>query len=119
LAQNNLKQLRISETEKYAHVTYFFSGGNESCFTKEERVLIDLGVSAEEKKVQAYLHTNWAMNMIHTRMLEINRAMKAGELETEKYKIQMDDLAKSARNMGKLLGIKTAKSGEEEQEDQN
>ncbi len=74
---------------------------------EEERVLIDLGISAEEKKVQAYLHTNWAMNMIHTRMLEINRSMKAGTLETEKYKEQMENLAKSARNMGELLGIET------------
>lgn len=35
-----LKQLRIAETEKYAHVTYFFSGGREQPFPGEERVLI-------------------------------------------------------------------------------
>ena len=34
------KQLRIAETEKYAHVTYFFSGGKETVFEGEERVLI-------------------------------------------------------------------------------
>ena len=34
------KQLRIAETEKYAHVTFFFSGGREETFTNEERVLI-------------------------------------------------------------------------------
>ena len=34
------KQLRIAETEKYAHVTFFFSGGQESEFSGEERVLI-------------------------------------------------------------------------------
>ncbi len=34
------KQLRIAETEKYAHVTFFFSGGREKEFTGEERVLI-------------------------------------------------------------------------------
>ncbi len=35
-----LKQLRISETEKYAHVTYFFNGGEEEPFPLEERILI-------------------------------------------------------------------------------
>jgi 2,3-bisphosphoglycerate-independent phosphoglycerate mutase len=35
-----LTQLRIAETEKYAHVTYFFSGGREAGFEGEDRVLI-------------------------------------------------------------------------------
>ena len=36
-----LAQLRIAETEKYAHVTYFFSGGREDPFPGEARVLVD------------------------------------------------------------------------------
>lgn len=40
LSQNGLKQLRIAETEKYAHVTYFFNGGKEEPFDGEERCLI-------------------------------------------------------------------------------
>jgi len=40
LSQNNIPQLRIAETEKYAHVTYFFNGGNEEVFAQEERILI-------------------------------------------------------------------------------
>lgn len=35
-----LRQLRIAETEKYAHVTYFFNGGDERVYPGEERVLI-------------------------------------------------------------------------------
>ncbi len=35
-----MKQLRIAETEKYAHVTYFFSGGREQPFDGEDRVLV-------------------------------------------------------------------------------
>jgi 2,3-bisphosphoglycerate-independent phosphoglycerate mutase len=35
-----LKQLRIAETEKYAHVTFFFSGGRENEFDGEERILV-------------------------------------------------------------------------------
>jgi 2,3-bisphosphoglycerate-independent phosphoglycerate mutase len=40
LAKHNKTQLRISETEKYAHVTFFFSGGKEDNFAGEERILI-------------------------------------------------------------------------------
>jgi 2,3-bisphosphoglycerate-independent phosphoglycerate mutase len=35
-----LKQLRIAETEKYAHVTYFFNGGREEPFEGEDRILV-------------------------------------------------------------------------------
>ena len=40
LADAGLNQLRISETEKYAHVTFFFNGGIEEPFAHEDRVLI-------------------------------------------------------------------------------
>ena len=38
LAQSGCKQLRIAETEKYAHVTLFFNGGQEQKFDGEERI---------------------------------------------------------------------------------
>ena len=40
LAAHGLRQLRIAETEKYAHVTFFFSGGREACFPGEARILV-------------------------------------------------------------------------------
>ena len=40
LASLGLAQLRIAETEKYAHVTFFFSGGREAPFPNEERILV-------------------------------------------------------------------------------
>lgn len=40
LEQNNKSQVRIAETEKYPHVTFFFSGGREKEFNKERRLLI-------------------------------------------------------------------------------
>ena len=40
LSKNKLTQLRIAETEKFAHVTYFFNGGEEESFPKEDRVII-------------------------------------------------------------------------------
>jgi 2,3-bisphosphoglycerate-independent phosphoglycerate mutase len=39
-AQLNWKNLRVAETEKYAHVTYFFNGGNEQPFAGEEREMV-------------------------------------------------------------------------------
>lgn len=40
LADNNKNQIRIAETEKYPHVTFFFSGGREAEFANEKRLLI-------------------------------------------------------------------------------
>ena len=40
LSQLNMTQLRIAETEKYAHVTFFFNGGQEAVFPGEDRCLI-------------------------------------------------------------------------------
>jgi 2,3-bisphosphoglycerate-independent phosphoglycerate mutase len=40
ISRNGLRQLRIAETEKYAHVTYFFNGGEEKPFPMEDRCLI-------------------------------------------------------------------------------
>ena len=40
LAKNNMTQLRIAETEKYAHVTFFFNGGREVMFEGEDRILV-------------------------------------------------------------------------------
>jgi 2,3-bisphosphoglycerate-independent phosphoglycerate mutase len=48
LAQANLRNLRIAETEKYAHVTYFFNGGIEKPFPGEDRILVP------SKKVATY-----------------------------------------------------------------
>jgi 2,3-bisphosphoglycerate-independent phosphoglycerate mutase len=40
MEQNHLKQIRIAETEKYPHVTFFFSGGRENPFEGESRIMI-------------------------------------------------------------------------------
>nr|MBF0220917.1 2,3-bisphosphoglycerate-independent phosphoglycerate mutase [Desulfobulbaceae bacterium] len=41
VSRQGLRQLRIAETEKYAHVTYFFNGGREAPYANEDRVLIN------------------------------------------------------------------------------
>ena len=40
ISKKGLKQLRIAETEKYAHVTFFFNGGNEKQYEGEDRILV-------------------------------------------------------------------------------
>jgi 2,3-bisphosphoglycerate-independent phosphoglycerate mutase len=50
VSRSGLHQLRIAETEKYAHVTYFFNGGREEPFPNEERILVpSLSVSTYDK----------------------------------------------------------------------
>ncbi len=41
ISKNGLTQLRIAETQKYAHVTFFYNGGEEKVYDGEDRVLID------------------------------------------------------------------------------
>ncbi len=49
VAAAGLRQLRLAETEKYAHVTYFFNGGRETVFEHEDRILIP-----SDRKVATY-----------------------------------------------------------------
>ncbi len=41
LSKNSINQIRIAETEKYPHVTFFFNGGQEIAFNKEKRILVN------------------------------------------------------------------------------
>jgi 2,3-bisphosphoglycerate-independent phosphoglycerate mutase len=68
LAQNGLKQLRIAETEKYPHVTFFMSGGREEKFPGEERILINSPKVATydlQPEMSAYEVTDALLKEIH------------------------------------------------------
>jgi len=72
VSKAGMHQLRIAETEKYAHVTFFFSGGREAKFENEDRILIP------SPKVATYdLKPEMSA-------LEVADALKAA-IETEKY----------------------------------
>ena len=62
LSKNKIKQLRIAETEKYAHVTFFFNGWVEKPFDREERVLIpspkEVPTYDKKPEMSAYLVTD-------------------------------------------------------------
>ncbi len=65
-----LRQMRIAETEKYAHVTYFFNGGDEKVYPGEERVLIpsprDVPTYDLKPEMSAYEVTHRATKEIST-----------------------------------------------------
>lgn len=65
MAKNDKTQLRISETEKYAHVTFFFNGGVEESFKGEDRILINSPKVAtydlQPEMSSAELTENWLL----------------------------------------------------------
>ncbi len=69
ISSRNLKQLRIAETEKYAHVTFFFNGGVENLFPGEERSLIPSPKVATydlQPEMSAYLVTDEVEKRLQT-----------------------------------------------------
>lgn len=66
ISNTGLRQLRIAETEKYAHVTFFFNGGEEKKFKRETRVLID-----SPREVATYdLKPEMSANEVSEKLLE-------------------------------------------------
>jgi len=67
ISENNLTQLRIAETEKYPHVTYFFNGGREEAFINEDRIMAHSPKVATydlQPEMSAYEVTNKVCNHI-------------------------------------------------------
>ncbi|MDH5719443.1 MAG: 2,3-bisphosphoglycerate-independent phosphoglycerate mutase [Spirochaetia bacterium] len=57
IANENLRQLRIAETEKYAHVTFFFNGGSDTPYKNEDRILVpspDVATYDQKPQMSAY-----------------------------------------------------------------
>jgi 2,3-bisphosphoglycerate-independent phosphoglycerate mutase len=71
LSKNNLTQLRIAETEKYAHVSFFFSCGQEQKFKGEDRILIP------SPAVATYdLQPEMSANIVSEKLLEAIKSKK-------------------------------------------
>ncbi|AZR81237.1 2,3-bisphosphoglycerate-independent phosphoglycerate mutase [Thiomicrospira sp. S5] len=74
VAKQGLKQLRIAETEKYAHVTFFFNGGVEEPNDGEDRILIN------SPKVATYdLQPEMSLPEVKAKLIE---AIKSGQYDT-------------------------------------
>jgi hypothetical protein len=67
LSQNGLKQLKIAETEKYSHITFFFNGGLEKSIKNETRILVD-----SPKDVETYdQKPEMSINIVTDKLLEV------------------------------------------------
>lgn len=69
ISQNGMTQLRIAETEKYAHVTFFFNGGVETVYPGEDRVLINSPKVATydlKPEMSAYEVTDALVERLHS-----------------------------------------------------
>ncbi|HEX3040021.1 MAG TPA: 2,3-bisphosphoglycerate-independent phosphoglycerate mutase [Caproiciproducens sp.] len=69
ISKNGLTQLRIAETEKYAHVTFFFNGGVEKQYPGEDRVLVNSPKVATydmQPEMSAYEVTDKLVDCIHS-----------------------------------------------------
>lgn len=70
IANLDLRQLRIAETEKYAHVTFFFNGGEERVFKGEDRILIPsphVATYDQKPEMSAYEVTDKLVEAIDSR----------------------------------------------------
>lgn len=75
LAEAGLKQLRIAETEKYAHVTFFFNGGVETPFPGEDRALIpspkEVATYDQKPEMSAYLVADELIRRLEQDLYEV------------------------------------------------
>ncbi len=74
VAKQGLKQLRIAETEKYAHVTFFFNGGEEKQYAGEDRILVPSPKIATydlQPEMSAYEVTEKLVNAIRSQKYDL------------------------------------------------
>jgi len=74
ISKAGLSQLRIAETEKYAHVTFFFNGGKETLFPLEERILVPSPKVATydlKPEMSAYEVTDRLVDAIHNDRFDV------------------------------------------------
>lgn len=115
ISKAGLKQLRIAETEKYAHVTFFFNGGNETPFEGEDRILVPSPKVATydlKPSMSAYEVTDkFLENMDKYDVIILNFANgdmvgHTGILEAAKEAVETVDEC-----LGKVVDAVTAKGG--------
>ncbi len=74
IANQGLRQLRIAETEKYAHVTFFFNGGEERVFRGEDRILVPSPHVATydlKPEMSAYAVTDRLVEAVHSQKYDV------------------------------------------------
>ena len=109
VASHGLKQLRLAETEKYAHVTYFFDGGLEEASEGDDRILVNsprVSTYDQEPEMSATEVTRIAAESIAKRMyslIVINYANPDMVGHTGNFEATVKALEHVDRCLGKLL----------------
>ena len=130
LAENNVKQFRVAETEKYAHVTFFFNGGVEDPNPLEDRLLVpspkvatyDLqpemsAIAVKDHLIQAIQGGEYPfilVNFANTDMVGHTGIPEAAQKAVEIVDFCVGQVAESVQNAGGVLLI-TADHGNAEQ----
>ncbi|MBP3597044.1 MAG: 2,3-bisphosphoglycerate-independent phosphoglycerate mutase [Clostridia bacterium] len=130
VSKNGLKQLRIAETEKYAHVTFFFNGGEEKQYEGEDRILVpspkvetyDMkpemsAYEVTDKVVEAIESEKYDMiilNYANPDMVGHTGSLEAAVKALEAIDVCVDKVVKAINKIGGTLLI-TADHGNSEQ----
>jgi 2,3-bisphosphoglycerate-independent phosphoglycerate mutase len=111
LAENDKIQLRIAETEKYAHVTFFFNGYHKEPFTNEYRILVpSLNVPRYDQspEMMAKAITDRALNSVNENIYDfilINYANPDSIGHTGNYEAALKAISVVDQEIGRLLKI--------------
>ncbi len=117
VSEHGLKQLRLAETEKYAHVTYFFNGGHEQPYPNEDRILIPSPAVAtydQAPEMSAVAVTEAAIAAINKQeysLVVINYANPDMVGHTGNYEATVEALQTVDRCLGDLLSAIVAVGG--------
>ena len=128
VSRAGLKQLRVAETEKYAHVTFFFNGGQEICFPGEQRILVpspqvatyDLVPEMSALQVTEQLLANLAdYDLVVVNYANLDMVGHTGDVEATVRAVETVDgcvgrLAQAVKQLGGTL-VLTADHGNAEQ----
>jgi 2,3-bisphosphoglycerate-independent phosphoglycerate mutase len=118
VARLGLRQLRIAETEKYAHVTFFFNGGEERVFEGEDRILVPSPHVATydlKPEMNAYQVTDRLVEAIHSKKYDViicNFANADMVGHTGKFEAAVKAIEVIDRCLGRLIGATQAVGGE-------
>ncbi len=108
LSNNNLRQLRIAETEKYAHVTYFFDGGNEEGFNGTDKVLIpsprDVATYDQKPEMSAFVVTDEVLKRIDSNLYDVI-IMNYANADMVGHSGNIEAAIKAAETVDKCIGV--------------
>jgi len=118
IANLGLRQLRIAETEKYPHVTYFFNGGEEISFPGEDRVLVpspDVATYDLKPEMSAFEVTDKLLVAIESRQYDViicnyanpDMVGHTGDLQAAIKAIETVDIC-----LGRVVEAQQARGGE-------